>query len=427
VIAPARPRLGVLARWSVVGVATLAMSVSYIDRQAIAALAQSVRDALFLSHEAYGWIAGAFSIAYLLMAPVAGAVVDRVGARRGLLFAVLAWSVVAAAHALVSSFAFLFALRIALGTAEAPSFPAATQSARRVLPRDERSAGLGMIFTGSLIGAAVAGPLTVALKARWGWQLAFVGSALAGLSWIPLWLMATRSPEVRAVLAQPEEMPAGRAKATRLEVLSDPAVLRAVVLVLLSAPAMSFSLLWFPQFLEKTYAVAENDVGSYIWVGSLGFAVGAVAVGAIASARDAQRRGVGGVASHADLIAVAAALATTLALLPLAPGPWVATAIGGAAMLGGGALYARLTADMMARIDPSHVSMAGGLTAAAQSLAYVVTSPVVGRVVDRTHTYSAVLVVLGLLNVPGALAWLVWPTRRVGRRPDHPANDLARR
>jgi predicted MFS family arabinose efflux permease len=218
---------------------------------------------------------------------------------------------------------------------------------------------------------------------------------------------------VREALARPEEMPTGGAKATRLEVLLHPAVLRAVLLVLTTAPAMSFALLWFPQFLEKTYGVLENDVGQYIWVGSLGFGVGAVGVGALASSRE--KRG-GGVSSHGDLLVVAAALATLLAVVPLAPGPWAATSIGGAAMIGGGALYARLTADMMARIDTSHVSMAGGLTAASQSLAYVVTSPIVGRVVDRTHSYTGALVALGLINVPGALAWLVWPMPRSAAR-----------
>ena len=55
----------------------------------------------------------------------------------------------------------------------------------------------------------------------------------------------------------------------------------------------------------------------------------------------------------------------------------------GVSAAGGGGLYTLLTADMMARVDPARVSAAGGLTAAAQSLVYVVLNPIVGRWIDR--------------------------------------------
>src|SRR5579884_3857605 len=105
------------------------MAISYIDRQTLAVLAPTVTSALHISEEGYGWLASAFSIAYLVGAPLAGLWIDRVGARRGLLAAVLLWSAVAALHAAVPAlgaalsalgvgapaWAVLFALRIALG------------------------------------------------------------------------------------------------------------------------------------------------------------------------------------------------------------------------------------------------------------------------------------------------------------------------
>lgn len=130
-------------------VATLVMTVSYIDRQALAALAPTVCEALVISDTQYGWLVASFSFAYLVGAPFAGALLDRVGARRGLVMAVLAWSVVAASQAVVPSFGVFLAMRVALGLTEAPSFPGAAQSMRRVLPREHRSAGFGLLFTGS--------------------------------------------------------------------------------------------------------------------------------------------------------------------------------------------------------------------------------------------------------------------------------------
>ncbi|HEY5240650.1 MAG TPA: hypothetical protein VIJ22_04255, partial [Polyangiaceae bacterium] len=58
--------------WLVAAVATLAMSVSYVDRQVVSAIATSVRRALDIDAEHFGYLAGAFSLAYLVAAPLAG-------------------------------------------------------------------------------------------------------------------------------------------------------------------------------------------------------------------------------------------------------------------------------------------------------------------------------------------------------------------
>jgi ACS family hexuronate transporter-like MFS transporter len=394
--------------------ATLAMSVSYIDRQVLAAIGASVREALAIDHEHFGWLVSAFSMAYLVGTPLAGAVVDRIGARKGLVGAMLVWSAVAASHALAPSFAVLFSMRIALGLGEAPSFPAAALAVRRALPERERSAGVGLLFTGSSIGAMIAAPLALALKARLGWRTAFVLCALVGLSWLPMWIACTRSKAAREALAAPDAARTDAAP-SRLGLLAQPAVLRAVLLVVASAPAMGFVFNWAPQYLERAFGVVEDDVGWYAWVPPLFFDLGAVAAGWIASRRD--RRAPGRVESHADLIAIAGIACASVAFAPFAHDAWLGTAILSVCMAGGGALFARLTADMLARVHPSHVSTAAGCTAAAQSASYIVASPLIGRSVDATHAYDAATIVLGVLVVPGVLAWLAWPMPRAERAP----------
>lgn len=104
-----------------------------------------------------------------------------------------------------------------------------------------------------------------------------------------------------------------------------------------------------------------------------------------------------------------AALEALLVFAPLAPTPAWATLLCGLSLTGGGALFARLTADMLARVSPRHISAAGGLTAAAQSLTHIVANPAIGAVVDRTHSYSGITIVLGFVVVPAAAAWVYWP------------------
>jgi NADH:ubiquinone oxidoreductase subunit H len=98
--------------------------------------------------------------------------------------------------------------------------------------------------------------------------------------------------------------------------------------------------------------------------------------------------------------------------MPFVHDPWIAVTLAAMCLAGGGGIFALLTADMLARVSPALVSTAGGLTAAAQSLAYVVANPLVGRAVDLTHSYALVLVVLGALVLPAVVAWTLWPVKR---------------
>jgi ACS family hexuronate transporter-like MFS transporter len=399
--------------WLVAVVATLAMSVSYVDRQVVSAIATSVRRGLAIDAEQFGYLASAFSLAYLVAAPLAGALVDRVGARRGLLAAILVWSAVSAAHALAPSFAGLVILRILLGAAEAPSFPAAAQSVRRALPPGDRSAAFGLLFTGSSFGAAVAAPLAIGLDLRFGWRTTFVLASLVGLAWLPLWLVVTRAPHVRAALARPDAHPPAMSSpappVSFVSLLLDPAVLRALLLVLASAAGLMFLFVWMPQYLELGRGLPKAEVAGYVWLPPVMGDLGMVGAGLLASYLDRRKPPH---RSHVTLVLVAGVLESTMVLVPWIGETWPAVAILGLSAAGGGALYTLLTADMMARIDPARVSMAGGLTAAAQSLVYVIMNPVVGRWVDRTHSFDGPLVMLGMVALPGALLWATIPVRR---------------
>ncbi len=402
-------------RWAVAVVVTLVMSVSYIDRQTLAALAPTVTKALAISLEQYGWVLSAFSLAYLVAAPLAGAVLDRAGARKGLVFAVLAWSLVAAGHALVPSFGVLVLLRILLGTAEAPSFPGAAQTMKRILPPAERSMGIGLLFTGSSLGAMVAGPLAIGLfHISGGWRTAFLGTSLLGLAWIPLWWAVTRAPDVRAALAT-KETAAPAAPFLGLSLLANSGVARAVTLVVFAAPSIMFGLNWSSHYLEGTFGLGQTALAGYIWMPPLGFDLGAIAFGALASRADRRKaRGGPGATStsHVGLMAGAALLASSMTLVPLlAHGPWGGMALTATSLAGGGGIFALLTGDMLTRVRASDAAAAGGLTASAQSLAYIVANPLVGRAVDTRHSYALVLVVLGAVVLPAMLAWAVWPVR----------------
>jgi len=302
-----------------------------------------------------------------------------------------------------------------LGAAEAPSFPAAAQSVRRALPPGDRSAAFGLLFTGSSLGAAVAAPLAIWLDVHFGWRTAFLVASLLGLAWLPAWLLVTRSPGVRAVLAQPDaSVPAlavARPRVSPVALVGDPAVLRALLLVVGSAAGLMFMFVWMPQYLELGRGILKPDVARYVWLPPVMADMGMVGFGVMASRFD--RRSTTP-RSHVGLVLIAAAMESAMALVPQVRDTWAAVFVLGISAAGGGGLYTLLTADMMARIDPSRVSMAGGLTAAAQSLVYAVMNPIVGRWIDRSHSYDGPLVLLGAAALPAAVLWSLVPARAPG-------------
>jgi MFS transporter, ACS family, hexuronate transporter len=399
--------------WGIAVVATLTMSVSYIDRTALSVLAPTVTHELGISESNYGWIASAFSMAYLFGTPLGGALIDRVGARRGLVASILAWSTVAALHALAPGFGALFALRIALGLAEGPSFPGSAQTMQRALPPGERSRGLGLLFTGSSLGAMIAAPMASYLYKVAGWRFAFLGTAAAGLVWLPLWIALTSRSAAAAQLdtAGPTEAP--KPRVPMRELASHPIMIRALVAIFAVAPIMGMYLGWGSKFLVRRFGLGQEHVGSYLWLPPLVFDLACVTFGDL-SAR--QRRAPG--APPRALFAVGAAFAGGLALLPWADTPWLSIAVLCLGQVGVASTYTLVTADMLSRMPARSASSAAGIIAGAQSLALIISSPLIGRAVDHYRSYDLVALALGAWAVPGCLIWWVW---RPAERFEQPA------
>lgn len=388
--------------WVVAVVAILVMTVSYVDRSAFSVLAPSVTKDLGISETAYGWLSAAFSMSYLVATPLAGLWIGRLGPRRGLPAALLVWSAVAAVHGLAPGFTVLLVLRILLGVAEAPSFPGTVATLTKVLPPGDRERGVGGAFSGSSLGAMIAPPLaTFLFQIGGGWRVAFLGTALVGLVWIPLWLAVTAGGELPQRLGPLVDKGGAARGGSVRAALADPAVLRAFVVVLSFGPITNVFLFWGAKYLVRTFALTQVDVGHYLWLPPLCLDVGAILAGDLL-ARGVRPRLVLGAATVAGL---------GVAALPLCASPWQGVTIIGLGCFVGGVGYATSTNDVLRRVGPERGAMAVGLQASAQSLSLILANPIVGRVVDHTHSFGPVGVGLALWLLPGALAWLLWEPR----------------
>src|SRR6185312_14182834 len=100
----------------------------------------------------------AFLVTYGLMYAGGGALVDRLGTRRGFLAIMIFWSIACASHSLAAGFGMLAVSRFLLGMGEGGGFPAATKVIAEWFPVDERSTAMGIVNAGTAVGAVVAPP-----------------------------------------------------------------------------------------------------------------------------------------------------------------------------------------------------------------------------------------------------------------------------
>ncbi|TDJ42841.1 MAG: MFS transporter [Gammaproteobacteria bacterium] len=174
-------------RWRIAILLCLITTINYIDRQALTIAAPLLMEEFSISASQYGLITSGFLFAYGFGQLICGPLIDRLGSKRALSLAVVAWSVAGMLHVFGRGFASFFSFRVLLGLTEAANFPAATKAIAEWFPQSERSLAVGIFTMGPGLGAIIAPPLIAGIIMLWGWQAAFLIPGAFGFIWLILW------------------------------------------------------------------------------------------------------------------------------------------------------------------------------------------------------------------------------------------------
>ncbi|MBA2544324.1 MAG: MFS transporter, partial [Deltaproteobacteria bacterium] len=234
-----------------------------------------------------------------------------------------------------------------------------------------------------------------------GWRVALLVTAAVGLLWVPIWILVTSRPAVRARIDHVVDHTTPRPRVS--ELIRHPIMMRALIGIFAAAPVIGLMLAWGAKYLDTTWGIKQKDVGHYLWLPPLMFDAGAILFGDLASRL---KRPPGEPAR--GLYAIAMLLAMAIAALPFATTPWIGIAIIGASVVGSGGLYAICTSDLLARMPSECVSTASGIVAGAQSVALIALGPLIGAVVGHYGHYDGVAIGVGLWALPGCLIWIFW-------------------
>jgi len=246
-------------RWVICALLFFATTINYIDRQILSLIKEILDKEIGWSNAQFGWVNSTFQLAYGVGLLGFGWFVDRFGTKIGYAISIAAWSVAAAAHALVRTPVGFITARAALGLGESGNFPSAIKGVALWFPKRERAFATSIFNSGANAGALIAPAVIPWLAFTFGWQSAFLAAGVAGILWLFLWLPFYDLPE-KSKYVSPAELALIRSdqEAERVETVPWVELLRHketwsfIIGKFLTDPVWWFFLIWLPDFFKKT-------------------------------------------------------------------------------------------------------------------------------------------------------------------------------
>jgi ACS family hexuronate transporter-like MFS transporter len=211
-------------RWTICSLLFFATTINYLDRQVLSLLKPSLEAEFGWTNSQYADIAAAFQFTYAIAMLFAGRIIDKLGTKKGFIWAIVLWSLGAMIHAWAvpigdgllkvlgwvgiisvpaSVLGFIFS-RMVLAVGESGNFPGAIKATAEYFPKKERSFATGIFNSGANVGAILA-PLSVPwIESHYGWEAAFLIVGAVGFIWLIFWLIFYEKPEEQNRMSKEE-------------------------------------------------------------------------------------------------------------------------------------------------------------------------------------------------------------------------------
>ena len=275
--------------WRLLPLIALGYGVAFIDRLNISFAALQMNRDLNFSASVYGFGAGLFFISYALLEIPSNLVLVRVGARRWIARIMLTWGVIAMGMMFVRTPLQFYAMRFALGAAEAGFFPGVIYYLTLWFPAAHRGRAISRFYVAVPLSSVVMGSLAGALLglqgrlglAGWQWLFLLEGLpaiviGLAFLLWLPdlparaAWLSEAQKRWLEARLAQDRARTLSRDGHNMLKALVDRRVLGFLAINFLTLGAYYAFNLSAPEVLRSVTHLSPGGIGALVAVSGLG-------------------------------------------------------------------------------------------------------------------------------------------------------------
>jgi ACS family hexuronate transporter-like MFS transporter len=389
-------------RWRIAILVSVAIAISYLDRQTLPVAVTAISRDIPLSNEQFSALQSAFLFAYALMYAGGGKLVDVLGTRRGFTVVMLFWSLACASHSLATGFVMLATSRFLLGLGEGGGFPAATRVVAERFPTKERATAMGIINAGTAVGAVMAPPLIAAVLGFTNWRWIFVLTGGFGLFWVAWWRwsyfpLAGTSGETGVDSSVMPSLPDGSATPfpwTRLFRVRETWGL--MTAKFLSDAAWFFYLFWLPKYLYDARGFDIKEVGMFAWMPSAAAGAGCLLGGAFSSYLVRRQFSLG--IARKLALGVSAAVMPFVILIPHVSVTW-AIALFCLAYFGQQS-WSTLVMVLPADLFPQDVvGSVAGLVGFGGAMGGIVFGQLVGYFLDHGLGYGVVFGIAGTLHI----------------------------
>jgi ACS family hexuronate transporter-like MFS transporter len=386
-----------LLRWRIAILVSVAIAISYLDRQTLPVAVTAIAKDIPLNNQRFSALQSAFLLSYALMYMGGGKLVDALGTRVGFAVIMAFWSLANASHALATSFAMLMASRFLLGLGEGGGFPAATRAVAEWFEVKDRATAMGIINAGTSVGAVSAPPLIALVLSYAGWRWIFVVSGGLGLLWTWWWISSYFQPENSSERLSERFVSEDSTPNLRwidlLRIRESWGLLSAKFL---SDAAWYFYLFWLPKYLYDARGFDVKAVGTFAWIPYGAAGVGCL-LGGWFSSYLVRREFSLGVARKLAL-GLSAAVMPSILLVPRVPVAW-ALAIFSVAYFGQQS-WSTLVMVLPTDLFPAKVvGSVAGLVGFGGAMGGIAFGQLVGYLLDHGFGYGVVFSLAGTFHV----------------------------
>ncbi|MFM0327398.1 MFS transporter [Caballeronia glebae] len=403
-------------RWRIFGVVFLITLINLVDRISLSIAMPTIAKEFALSPAMQGLVLSSFFWSYALLQIPGGWLIDKLGPRKVVAGATVLWGIFQTLMGAATGGLSMLFLRVGLGGAEAPLFPAGSKLNALWLSRKERARGAVLMDAGSPLGAAIGGLAISNLILMFGsWRTAFVVAGLATIAcgWLA-WRYLRDDPAIHpgvngAELAHIHDGASPVSNAARASEDDTPLPLRSTIAMCvgrMSWAMIFFGLLtWGPSYLTQARGLSLSQIGAATFFIFLAGALGSLSGGFLCDALCAMNLSRGKVIK--TMIAVSGmATLTVFAALPTITSPVVAVAVlcGASFLLMWGSLYWSLPSLLA---SPARVGLLGACMNCAGSVGGISIPLITGFILQRTGSFDAVLHFYGacaLVYIFGSIA-----------------------
>ena len=187
-------------RFWIIAVLFLISSINYASRATLGVAGKPLAAEFHLDPVQLGYLLSAFATAYAIGQIPGGALLDRYGSRRVYIWSISLWAIFTGLQAFVSWLSFvpalisLYVLRLALGFAECPSFPANARIVANWFPKSERGTASAIFNASQYFSVVAFTPLMGWLAQDYGWRSVFSVMGAIGVAGAMIFAAVVHAP-----------------------------------------------------------------------------------------------------------------------------------------------------------------------------------------------------------------------------------------